>query len=166
MLNFILNFILNNIFYIVPIVGIFLISAIYSAKARSLFIAAASFITVISLTFIINRYSANNETIRSALVAMITLLCNAFHLVVHAFILNVYLIQMLYSAGVCDIFYNLAFSVVLSVLHNVVHYSFIIKGYIKKAHLYISHYIMAAFSYVKNIIIDSIFGSFLQIMRN
>lgn len=166
MLNFILDFILNNIFYIVPVVGIFFVLAFYSAKARSFVLSIASIILLIGITFIVNRFSTNNVTIRSILVTMITLLCDVFHLLAHAFILNVYLIQTLYSAGVYDMWHYLAFDVIVSFVSLVIHVSFVIKGYVKKAYLNICHYVMASFSYAKNIIVDSIFGSFYQIMRN
>ena len=165
MLNFILNFILNNIFYIVPIVGIFLISAIYSAKARSLFIAAVSFITIISLTFVINRYSTNNESVRSILVSIVTLFTNVFHLLVYAFLINVYFIQIMYSTGIYVFFYTMAFSFIIRIVFHAIHCAFLIKGIFKKAFVSFARIRNAFFSYIKNFITNSYLGSFYQVMR-
>ena len=166
MLNYILEFIFNNIFYIVPILGIFTVSSIYSTKARSLTISLTSIVILVGLIFIINHYSNNNETLRSILVTIITLFCNVFQLVVYAFILNVAVFQLAYSLGLYDMCYNLAFDIVVSIIVSLIHLTFSIKGFFKKNYLHMSHYIMAVFSYAKKIILDSIFGSFYQVMRN
>jgi hypothetical protein len=82
MLNYILRFIINNIFYILPILGIFTMSAIYSTKARSFALFTLIFILLVGLIFIINHYSNNNDTLRSILVTIITLFCNVFQVLV------------------------------------------------------------------------------------
>lgn len=166
MLNYILQFIINNIFYILPILGIFTISAIYSTKARSFALFTLSFILLVGLIFIINHYSNNNATLRSILVTIITLFCNVFQVLVYAFLLNVSVFQLVYSAGVYDMCYNLAFDIVVAIVVGLIHLTFSIKGFFKKTYLQLSNYIIASFQYAKKIILDSIFGSFYQVMRD
>lgn len=164
--DYALNFIYNNAFYILTIFGIFLISAIYSTKVRSFFIMIGSLVLIIGLCFTINHFSTNNETIRSILIALITLICDVFQLIVHTFLLNVHVVQMIYSAGAYEIFHTLAFDVVVDVVVFIRHICFLIRSFFKRAVVNLCHYVVTPFYYAKKIILDSIFGSFYQVMRN
>jgi vacuolar-type H+-ATPase subunit I/STV1 len=73
---------------------------------------------------------------------------------------------MVYSAGVHDMCYNLAFDIVVAIVVGLIHLTFSIKGFFKKTYLQLSNYIIASIQYAKIIILDSIFGSFYQVMRD
>ena len=165
MLQFMLHFIQNNIYYIVPLLGIFTISAIYSAKARSVVLVLLSSILLIGLSFVINRYSTNNESVRSILVSIVTLFTNVFHLLVYAFLINVYFFQIIYSAGIYVFFYTMAFSFIIRIVFHAIHLAFLIKGIFKKAFISFERISNAFYSYIKNFIKNSFLGSFYQVMR-
>lgn len=165
MLQFMINFIHNNIYYIIPLLGIFTISAIYSAKTRSVVLVFVSTILLIGLSFVINRYSTNNENVRSILVSIITLFTDVFHLFVQAFLINVHFMQIMYSAGIYVFFYTMAFSFVIRIVFHAIHFAFVIKGIFKKALILFERISNAFYSYIKNFIINSFLGSFHQVMR-
>ena len=165
MLQLMLHFIQNNIYYIIPLLGIFTISAIYSAKARSVVLVLLSSILLVGLSFVINRYSTNNESVRSILVSIVTLFTNVFHLFVHAFLINVYFFQIIYSAGIYVFFYTMAFSFIIRIVFHAIHCAFVIKGIFKKAFVLFERISNAFYSYIKNFITNSYLGSFYQVMR-
>ena len=161
MLQFMLHFIQNNIYYIVPLLGIFTISAIYSAKARSVVLVLLSSILLVGLSFVINRYSTNNENVRSILISIVTLFTNVFHLLVYAFLINVYFFQI----RIYVFFYTMAFSFIIRIVFHAIHCAFVIKGIFKKAFVLFERIRNAFYSYIKNFITNSFLGSFYQVMR-
>ena len=163
MWNYIYQLIMNNIFYVVPILGIFITMAIQSTKIRSIVISFFASIILVTVLFILNKYSLNNNDLRSMLVTIITTYCNAFQLIVYGFILNMHILQLGLALGLTDLLYGFTMGNVLLAFIYYFHITFRIT--FKRVNLYVLTAINTKFAYLKKIILNSFGSSFLQVMR-